>query len=156
MPTTKLPVVTVAAICERVLQERDNVISVIRLVDKFFISSIVPTDGSFAMPITILLALKTGSADPGEHWVSIRVRRPSGAITALEAHRWPVQFGEEANSGGNLILNLPLKTTDFGMHWIDVLCDDQPLTTIPFTLLQQVAASAAEPSDQKPDTDVSG
>jgi hypothetical protein len=75
------PFLTAAAICERVLQERDGVLSAIRIVDRITLTAAgeVPEHLPEFPPhnLTVLVSFKSGNAR-GRHTVSFRVEKPSG------------------------------------------------------------------------------
>jgi hypothetical protein len=124
--------VQVAAICENTLEEKDNVISAIRIVDKFTIEE--PTEISegetAALPLKVLVMLKSGSVR-GEKDVLIVMEKPSGK--RANAARAKVVFGGD-ETGVNLRATIPVPLSGEGVYWLDVLVEETVLTRIPFRI----------------------
>lgn len=98
------PYLIAALICEKVLQEKDGTISIIRIVDRITLNApashspetLPPTQVS----LSALIALKSGSAR-GRHTVKWIVETPSGL--KLPEQFLPVLF-EGEDRGVNLVL----------------------------------------------------
>lgn len=145
------PYVQAALVCEKVLNDADNVVSLIRVVDRIFVQA-AGTDPPAEMPaqqldLSIFVMLKSGEAR-GRYALKIRPEIPGGEQgQALE-----VQLhleGEDRGVNVNLDLKgLPL--TREGLWWFDVLFGDNDtlLTRIPLRLVYQpqriVATGQAE------------
>jgi hypothetical protein len=129
----KLPHLVIACLCERVLQEKDNVLSVIRIVDVLTVPQVPPPDNQIPALLTVFVGIKAGDAR-GKHELSLRVRRPSGAVSAV-GQRLEVELSDDPLGGANVVVTLPLKLSEFGLIWIDVLWDGDILSQIPFRLL---------------------
>jgi hypothetical protein len=75
------PYLNAALICEKVLQEKDETLSVIRMIDRFNVT--VSALGSpenlppIPLSLTVLIALKSGKAR-GRSTVKLRIENPSG------------------------------------------------------------------------------
>lgn len=149
LPTDR-PMVSVAVICEKVLRETDGTLSAIRMVDQFNVPPIPPTvDLERAIiQANALVCFKSGPFE-GTFDVTFRVRRPSGAITALE-HKFPAAFTGGV-SGVNFMVAFGLKATERGLHFFEAMRDQQVLACIPFTLVDTPAASSGDSqADSKP------
>lgn len=131
------PYLAAAVLCERVLQEKDEVISIIRMIDRLTVT--VNAAGSpetmppAAVNFTVLIALKSGSAR-GRMTVKWRTETPSGL--KLPDQLFPVFF-EGEDRGVNLVINLNMIAEQEGLYWFDVLLDEQLLTRIPLRILYQ-------------------
>ncbi|MGH2732190.1 MAG: DUF6941 family protein [Actinomycetota bacterium] len=142
-PGLQGPHVAMAVICERVLQEQDGVLSIIRVIDRIIHSRSGP-DVPTEMPpvefnLTILVTLKSGAAR-GRRTIKIRPETPAGV--QLQENELPILFeGEER--GTNLIINVGLKAEYEGLYWFDVLLDDNTLLTrIPLRIIYQPQRTA--------------
>jgi hypothetical protein len=97
------PYVAVATFCERTLQEKDNVYSLVRIVDTITF----PVAGEIPPPLlqlTLMVILRAGDAS-GRYEVRFVMRKPSGE--RLETVRATIDFtGEErgANIQATLLL----------------------------------------------------
>jgi hypothetical protein len=134
------PFVNVATICEKVLIEKDNVLSAIRIFDVLNVSSAsMPPDT--AIPLTALIMLRAGEFR-GEAEISIAIETPDGKRHPIP-QKWPLLF-EEQSAGGNLVINFPLAVRHIGLSWVEVLCNGELLTKFPIKL--QVGTTPAAPA----------
>lgn len=139
----RLPLVVVATACEKVLHEKDNVLSVIRIVNQFKLSKLpdnLPHDAAF--PIQALIGLRSGDESVVSGDVSLRTRKPNGE-TKDSPEKYPVRFARP-DDASNLILTLHFKMREFGQYWIDVLWNGDFLTSIPI----KIEESPSEPSPE--------
>lgn len=130
------PYVQIATFCERVLQEADGVLSIIRAIDRITITAygtdVPPELPPAPLQLTLVAALKSGDAR-GRHPVTIRTQEPSGRY--LEDRSFDVSFdGEER--GVNLIIQFQLEATE-GLYWFDILVNEVELTRVPFRVIYQ-------------------
>jgi hypothetical protein len=136
MTNTK-PYISVATACEKVLHEKDNVLSAIRLVDIFTVQEPLPGFyGKVFIEVTALVMLKAGDL-VGEFELGLQIADPNGKITKAP-QKWPVLL----NGGGhgtNIIVTLHISTESLGLNWVEVLWgkDEEVLTKFPITLKRQ-------------------
>jgi hypothetical protein len=144
------PHLTAAALCEKVLQETDGIVSLIRIFDRLTLNAVGagPAPGDLLKPaanMTLFISFKSGSAR-GKATVAIRVERPDGLMR--DVMTGPVLFeGEER--GVNVVLALVLQFELEGLYWFHVLLDEQLVTRIPlriFVMYQQIQAGGPPPS----------
>lgn len=129
-----LPWVTVAAVCENLLQEKDNVFAVVRVVDRFNIHtpSEIPPGAAGKLAMNAMVAVKAGDAPAGHHVIRIVINYPNGTTKPLPD--FPCELNGDPAHGYTLGISLDLEVKEFGLHWFDVLWDEQVLTRIPFTI----------------------
>ncbi len=131
------PYLTAALICEKVLQEKDETVSIIRMIDRVTLT--VPASASpetlppLPLNLSAFISLKSGSAR-GRQTVKWRTETPSGIKLAEQL--LPVLF-EGEDRGTNLILTLNIVVDQEGVYWFDVLLEDELLTRIPLRILYQ-------------------
>lgn len=132
------PYVQVAAFCERVLEEKDGVLSLIRVIDR-----IVHTATGAAAPremqpfeyqLILVLMLKTGQAR-GAYDLSVVRELPSGIREESQAPVFRVHFEAEGDRGYNLVLQIQQVFEQEGLYWFDVLLDGQLLTRLPLRVV---------------------
>jgi hypothetical protein len=135
IPTTG-PYVAVASFCERVLQEADNVWSILRVVDQINITASGPDAPDdlppFPVNLHIAIILRRGTAR-GRQRVKIRPEAPGGETRDVAIDEF-INFGGDEESGANIDINLSAFTVDReGLWWFDVLFGDSEtmLTRIP-------------------------
>ncbi|MEX1253551.1 MAG: hypothetical protein WEE64_04345 [Dehalococcoidia bacterium] len=140
------PFLTTAVLCEKVLEDKDGVLSAIRIVDRI-IQTAVGTEAPDEMPpvpvnLTALISFKSGAAR-GRHTIKLRPETPAGFSlpeTALQIHF------EGEDRGANLVLQLGLQANQEGLYWFDVLLDDQLVTRMPLRIMyQRLQTAGAQP-----------
>lgn len=136
------PYVQAALFCEKVLEERDGVLSAIRVVDRLFInvSGIGAPDKLSDLPpqmttlnIVGLVALKSGFAR-GSHTVVVRGRTPSQQ--PIPAVSFPVLL-EGEDRGANVVFQMGIQAREDGLYWFDVLVNDRLMTRMPLRIVYQ-------------------
>lgn len=131
------PYLAAAFLCEKILQEKDEIVSIIRIVDRVTVT--VP-DAPFPetlppvpLNLSAFISLKSGNAR-GRHTIKWRTETPAG-IKLPEQLLSALFEGED--KGVNLILALNMIVDQEGVYWFDVLLEDQLLTRIPLRVLYQ-------------------
>jgi hypothetical protein len=148
------PYIGVATACERVLQEQDNVLSVIRVIDRIIISAVGPEAPDEMPPspvnFTLLLVIKSGGAR-GRYSVRLTIERPSGEQMPNEISLPLLLEGEDR--GVNLIVPVGLQLDQEGLYWFDVTLTDprvadreELLTRVPLRIVYQPQRYGAESS----------
>ena len=130
------PYVNLAAICEKVLQERDGVLTLVRVIDRVMVATMdqnaPPELPECKLNLTLVLALKSGDAK-GRHPVAIAIEPPNGVRSAPQSI--DVMF-EGEDRGVNLVLNMAVEAIE-GLHWFVVAVNDQELTRVPLRIMYQ-------------------
>ena len=135
LSTNTAPLVIAAALCEYVLREPDNAVSLIRIVDKIIMTYKGDTLPSPIPMVTLqqhfFISLRSGNYT-GEHRISVTWRRPSGL--ANEVMHQTVDF-----LGGiskvDIFGRLDLLTNEAGTHSFDLYAGKKYLTTVALELL---------------------
>jgi hypothetical protein len=143
-PDLEGPYVQIATFCEKVLQEQDGVISIIRAIDRVIRTEVGPAPPEkmppMSLTLTVLIQLRSGGA-LGRHTVSIRTEEPSGHRRAPV--ELPIHF-EGQDRGNNLLVDLLVNDLQEGLFWFDVLLDnDRLLTRMPLHVIYQPMRTAA-------------
>src|SRR5262249_10248879 len=115
---TNHPWVMIAAICEHLLLDKDNVFSAIRLVDTFPVRKPPDWDGktSLVLPMTVFLGFKSGDVK-GSRTIKLYQTDTEGKRKIILERE--IEFlGGGAGVNIRLILDFEYKTE--GLHWIDV------------------------------------
>lgn len=130
------PFLQAALFVERVLHERDGVLSFVRIVDRLAVQA--HGDAPEELPegasakVTMVVMLKSGDAR-GRHRLSVRPELPSGLY--LEARGFDVLF-EGEDRGVNVIVELDVALME-GLHWFTVSLGDVELTRVPLRIAYQ-------------------
>jgi len=129
------PFLKAAAFCDSVIEGKDGVLSLIRIVDRLIITAagreapgdIPPTDHA----LTLVLMLVSGTAR-GSHEVAITIERPGGTTD----HVWSTDvLLEGEDRGANIVAQIPIRFEAQGLYWFHVRLDGEHLTSLPFRLL---------------------
>lgn len=132
------PFLGIAVFCEMVLNEKDNVQSVIRIIDRYTIKA-APNSPAIMpptpIPLRALIMLKAGAAK-GKHTVTLQPRTPSGGL--LPKAGLPVLF-EGEDRGVSLDLRMGFEASEEGLYWFDVFLNEKRMTSIPFRILYERA-----------------
>jgi hypothetical protein len=129
-----LPCVAIATFCERVLVEKDEVVSAIRLVDQSHVE--VPEelrDGDIPpFQLRLLVGLKScGYKGAGK--LVIQGRAPDGQ-TIPELYIEAALTFHGGNHGTNLNVQIPIPYRGDGLYWFDVQFEGELLTRVPLKL----------------------
>ena len=133
------PFLAMAVLCERVLDEKDNTLSLIRIVDR--VTRLVPTGpGAVGLPapqpipLQLVLGFRSGAAR-GSQQIAVQVETPSGL--KLPENAFTILL-EGEDRGANVILNLQTLTLDQeGIYWFDVLLTGRRLTRVSLRIVHQ-------------------
>lgn len=143
------PYVQAAAFCDRVLEGKDDVLSAIRIVDRWFLSRPSPQQTDAPPPsisATLLVMLKSGDAR-GSHDIRIRMERPDG----IKDDGFTISgLFEGEDRGVNLILPMTIQVEQAGIYWFDIEIDSVVLTRAPIRVVFQTLPAGQEtvaPSD---------
>ncbi|HEY4685859.1 MAG TPA: hypothetical protein VII57_07420 [Dehalococcoidia bacterium] len=140
-PPPSGPFIQAALICEKVLEEKDGVLSLVRVVDR--LTHVVNAPSMPAelphvqFQCVLLIMLKSGRAR-GRHQVEVVLEHPSGRRTNSVSTSVQLE-GEER--GANLIARTTVTFDAEGLYWFDVLVDGGLLTRIPFRMMYQLVST---------------
>ncbi len=139
------PWLQTAVFCEKVLQERDGVTSLIRIVDRFMITASGP-DAPERMPkanlqIQGMLMFKSGFAH-GSYTTKLVLRTPSGRL--MQEATLPMLL-EGYDRGVNLSFNMNLGLDEDGLYWVDVFVGERLMTRMPLRVVYQRIQGAQRP-----------
>ena len=136
------PYLATAVFCEKVLEEKTGVLSIIRIIDRINLSagSEAPENmPEFPLQLTAVVSLKAGFLR-GKYSVTVKPRTPSGQ--ELPSVVLPILL-EGDDRGTNLVLKLAFNVKEEGLYWFDVLIEDKLLTRMPMRILYQRFAGGA-------------
>jgi hypothetical protein len=131
------PYLQMAAFCENVIEDKNGVLSLIRIIDRTIMTA-TGVEAPEKMPpfplnLTMVLGFKSGFAQ-GTFQVRIRPVTPDGQprpeLTV------PIHL-EGADRGHNLILPIRMMVEQDGLYWFDVYVGDTRFTRMPFRIVYQ-------------------
>jgi hypothetical protein len=141
-PHTTGPHLIAALICEKVLDEKDGVLSAIRIIDRLERSAIGP-DAPEEMPpfvvdnLTLLVTVKSDQAR-GRYGIKVRPEAPGGVQLPPMEQAITIQPGP---AGINLTVPFALAIQAEGVYWFDVFLtgpapqEDRLLTRVPLEVI---------------------
>ncbi len=140
------PFLQMAVFCERVLQEKDGVMSAIRIVDRF--TQIVPPANvqtiltPMRLDVFIAIAIKAGDIRRKAE-LKVIPKAPSGA--ELPGFSGTVLL-EGDDRGVNVVVKYVFEAKEEGIYWFDVNLDGMLLTKMPLRIIhQEMATSSTTP-----------
>jgi hypothetical protein len=156
------PYLVAALVCERLIVEKDGVVSLIRLVDNMNTTVVIAVDSdpikaasTLTVPLqfALFLSLRAGPAR-GKREVLVNFYEPSGDLR-FQLGPYAMVFTSKAqghNVNVNIGINLAMK--DSGIYWFEVVMGEIVLTRLPFTV--NVAIQTPEQNAQEPETPKTG
>lgn len=131
------PYLKAALFCDSVIEGKDGVLSLIRVVDRLMIAA-AGTEAPPEMPnqevlLTLVLMLVSGRAR-GTGDLTLSVEPPDGQAKQLWTST--VLFeGEER--GANVVAQINYKFEKQGLYWFHVRLDGEQLTRVPYRVIYQ-------------------
>ena len=129
------PYIQVAAFCEKVIEDKTNVVSLIRLIDTLTHTEARPDAPEEMPPVTyplkLVIMLKPGAAR-GRHELRIVPELPSGEL--LQPFTSSIHLAGEER-GANVFADVPFTFKIEGLYWFHVYLNDILFTKIPFRMI---------------------
>jgi hypothetical protein len=127
------PILQMAVFCERILEEADGVISVMRIVDKVVVSTDKDEFQPGVIELGVVVAFKSGDA-AGKFHLELVGREPTGKVTFKVVSDLELKGG---GHGSRIAKRIPIPVTMVGLYWVDVLLDSRRVTRMPLEILYQ-------------------
>jgi hypothetical protein len=135
------PFLKAAAICSDVIEGKDGVLSLIRVIDRLTVSTHT-SSGEVQVPVArypvkIVLMFVSGRAR-GTYDVAVKIEQPDGATKEC----WSGGiFLEGEDRGANIIIAADVEFPTQGLYWFDLYFDGAGLTRMPFRVIHQRAGA---------------
>ena len=134
------PYVAVATFCENAIEDREGVLSLIRIIDTVRVPAHPGLSGAHLRTFLVVV-LRAGDAI-GSYRCRLMLRPPSG--DPKQVHELTLEFtGEERGINLRAEFVLPV-TRDGGLYWVDVVVEDERLTSVPLRLRLEESAESAQ------------
>lgn len=131
------PYLKAALICQTVIEGKDGVLSIIRVVDRLTVMAAghgAPQDmPANDQPLVIVLMFVSGRAR-GSLDLQLLVEPPDGQPKPVWAGN---QLFEGEDRGANVVVQLNYKFEKEGLYWFNVQLDDELVTRIPYRVIYQ-------------------
>jgi hypothetical protein len=129
------PYLKAALLCENVIEDKQGVLSLIRVIDRFTQTGVGPAAPAEMPPLTVsvvaVLMFVSGEAR-GAHEIQLEIEKPSGLRQSLGSSS--VHF-EGEDRGANIVARLQLVLDSQGLYWIDVRLGDEVVTRMPLRVV---------------------
>ncbi len=131
------PYLKAALFCDDVIEGKDGVLSLIRVIDRLTITATGPEAPGSMPPVPkrlkLVLMLVSGRARGG-HSVKLQIEPPDGKLSPL----WETTvLLEGEDRGANIVAELDYEFKSEGVYWFYVILEGQQLTRLPFRVLYQ-------------------
>ncbi|MFZ2088440.1 MAG: hypothetical protein WAU47_07675 [Desulfobaccales bacterium] len=145
------PYLQVAVICEKALEEKDGVISIIRIIDRVMVTYVghdVPEEMP-ETPVSFVLVASFKSGEfKGDKELKIVIKEAgSKDKDGKKLILLPLTF-EGDEKGANVILNNVIQTKTEGVYWFEIFLDDKLYSKVPLRILykSEKAVASAPPT----------
>jgi hypothetical protein len=128
-----------AVFCEKVLREADNVLSIIRVIDRFNVVGATPEMVPTVLPFMILVSFKSGFLR-GKQLLAIRPKGPNKED--LPQMAFPMLFEGDDDRGNALAAQINFVANQEGLYWFDVHLNEELVTRMPLRVAYQQAGPA--------------
>ena len=140
------PHLSAAFLCEKILTEKDNVPSFIRIIERFTIPTFprLPEEVQFpsgfqplipAIQANLVVMLKAGGLSTGKYSIRIALIKPDA--TEFPSNTVEVFFNGGDDNGVLVISPINLPNPDEGLYWFDVYFLESLITRVPMRVLYQ-------------------
>jgi hypothetical protein len=117
MPVPGGPYLTAAFFCDRVLQERDGVLTFVRVVDRWNIVGPSQNMNPTAVQTTLVIMFRSGIVR-GSARITVTPVTPAGE--RMEPFGAPVLFEGDDDRGVGSVFPLSFPVTEPGVYWFEV------------------------------------
>lgn len=135
------PYVQAACFCDMVIQDKGDVLSLIRVVDVIHHTERGPNPPGemppVRHPLKMVLMLKSGRA-LGRHEIRVVPHKPSGETA--QPMRFSLQF-EGDEKGCNVVVDLHYTFDMEGLYWFRVYLEEEELTAMPLRIVYHPIAT---------------
>jgi hypothetical protein len=131
------PYLKAALLCDEIIEGKDGVLSLIRVVDRLTVTAAGAAPG--AMPpvphrLKLVIMLISGQAR-GTHTVTVMIETPDGIVHPPAFDGTVLLEGEDR--GANVVVELDYEFKMEGVYWFRLVLDGGELTRVPFRVLYQ-------------------
>jgi hypothetical protein len=131
------PHLQVATFCEKILEEKDGALTLVRMIDRLTHHGQEAEMQPFPFSLALAVVFKSGFMR-GRATITVCPVSPTGKVLPALTHQ--VHFeGDERGAG--LALHLTFVFEEEGLYWFDVRLNEELVTRVPMRILyQQVSA----------------
>lgn len=149
MPVSGGPYLSIAVFCEKVLRESDNVMTLVRIVDRWNITGPTETiETPVVIQATLVVVFKSGTYRSSTSKLTITPRTPSGV--ALPELNVSALFEGDDDRGLALTAPLGFPVQEPGIYWFEVAVDGVTVTHIPLRVVYRRIVQAPIATQKPP------
>lgn len=131
--------IAMAVFCEKVLRESDNVLSIIRVIDRFNVVGATPEMQPTVLSFTVLVSFKSGFLR-GKQKLTIRPIDPDKQEGTQMI--FPMLFEGDEDRGNALMAAMNFVVQKEGLYWFDVYLNEELVTRMPLRVAYQQVGQA--------------
>jgi len=152
----RLPWIAAALFCERVLEEKDDVLTIVRVIHKATVAAMdregrlkpISEEKGFPIPLTAFIAFRASGEPTGPHSLRLVAHSPSGKTHDAGSYPDAIRFVAD-DQAFNLVVNMGVTAREAGLYWFDVLLDEELVTRIPLQIqFAQSPTTSRNPEDR--------
>lgn len=131
------PYLKVAALCENVIEDKQGVLSIIRIVDRtirLLQGPVVPEQMEPFVQRLFLVLMFTSGEEHGTRELTLVMEKPNG-MRAPMANSSVLFEGQDR--GANIVVQADLQADMEGLYWIEVLMQGEFVTRVPWRVVYQ-------------------
>jgi hypothetical protein len=128
MPVTDGPYLLIATFCDKVLQEKDGVLSLIRVVDRWNVVGPSEVMAPTVIQSNLVLVFKSGIFRGSTQLSVTPISPQNDRLKILQAQLF---FEGDDDRGVNVVLPLAFPVSEPGLYWFEVSIAGRTMTNIP-------------------------
>lgn len=148
MPVSGGPYLVAASFCDKVLQEADGVLSLIRLVDRWNIVGPTATMSPTVIQGTLVVLFKSGIARTSAQLTVTPISPGNARLQPIVA---PLLFEGDDERGAGIVLPIGFPVQEPGLYWFEVALavtggEPEIMTFIPMRIVYLQTGSMTPPA----------
>jgi len=144
MPADNGPYLAVAVICERILVEKDDVISLVRIFDRLTIKPPSENTPTPSIPFWLAISFRAGRFR-GKVAVTMKMISPSNQTVWESTASLTFLNEKDDEQASNLLGNLNVPAAEEGTYWLEVALENKTITQVPLRIVHERDQPAAVP-----------
>lgn len=136
-----------AFLCEKLLHERDGILSAIRIVDVFYVPPNLPEERVAIVQANCVLILKAEPRHDEEHELDFKILNPIGELESIGPplrQRLQSRLGLDLPTALTVNAQLNISPKRLGTYFVCVYLDGEEVARTPFTLMSRPTQDAEQ------------
>jgi hypothetical protein len=140
------PHLSAAFLCEKILAERDNVPSFIRVIDRFTVHVLPKLPPGIPIPplpppviqAVLVVAFKAGDLKAGKYNLTIKIQKPDGLYGPETSQT--IFFNGSEDVGETKGIPIMMPSPEEGLYWFEIWFEAGLVTKVPMRIIHQTIA----------------